>query len=264
MYGKVFASIFEGSLYGHFEATVTMMALITLANRHGEVDMTVEALAARTGFGADLLRKGIHELQQPDPRSRTPGDDGRRIVPIADHRDWGWRLVNYVQYRNTPDEETRRTQNAERQRRFREKHSLTDSASNGVTPNNDQSREVTQRNGTSRDVTRITARNAPSPQADAEAEVLERGSTNAKSRGSRFALTELPEDWLKECKRLRPDLDPKLTFECFRDYWLGKAGREGIKADWLATWRNWCRNEKAPPAKPTSVEPRLVQGRDYV
>jgi hypothetical protein len=39
----------------------------------------------------------------------------------------------------------------------------------------------------------------------------------------------------------------------FRDYWLAKAGAHARKVDWLATWRNWVRNERAPPpgqAKP--------------
>lgn len=108
MYGKVFSSIFDGSLHGRFEATATMMVLVTLANRHGEVDMTVEALAARTGYPIDLLRAGIAQLQEPDPQSRTPGEDGRRIVPIAPHRNWGWRLVNHDKYRNIRSEEDRR------------------------------------------------------------------------------------------------------------------------------------------------------------
>jgi hypothetical protein len=30
--------------------------------------------------------------------------------------------------------------------------------------------------------------------------------------------------------------------EKFRDYWTAAAGAKGVKADWPATWRNWCRN----------------------
>ena len=29
--------------------------------------------------------------------------------------------------------------------------------------------------------------------------------------------------------------------EKFRDYWISIAGPRGIKLDWEATWRNWCR-----------------------
>ncbi|MEO7467546.1 MAG: DUF1376 domain-containing protein [Sphingobium limneticum] len=35
----------------------------------------------------------------------------------------------------------------------------------------------------------------------------------------------------------------------FRDYWCAKPGREGTKTDWLATWRNWCRNSRRNPPK---------------
>jgi hypothetical protein len=29
----------------------------------------------------------------------------------------------------------------------------------------------------------------------------------------------------------------------FRDYWLAKSGRDAVKSDWHATWRNWVRRE---------------------
>jgi uncharacterized protein YdaU (DUF1376 family) len=32
----------------------------------------------------------------------------------------------------------------------------------------------------------------------------------------------------------------------FRDYWIGRAGKDAAKLDWQATWRNWMRNSKAP------------------
>lgn len=34
--------------------------------------------------------------------------------------------------------------------------------------------------------------------------------------------------------------------ETFRDYWLGRPGQGGVKADWAATWRNWIRREAQP------------------
>lgn len=32
----------------------------------------------------------------------------------------------------------------------------------------------------------------------------------------------------------------------FRDFWIGKAGKDATKLDWQATWRNWMRNSRAP------------------
>lgn len=34
----------------------------------------------------------------------------------------------------------------------------------------------------------------------------------------------------------------------FRDHWIAKTGQHATKADWQATWRNWCRNTKPAPA----------------
>lgn len=64
-------------------------------------------------------------------------------------------------------------------------------------------------------------------------------------RGSRLPSDwKLPPEWGAWCEENRPDLDPQQTADGFRDFWVGKAGKDGRKADWLATWRNWCRSQK--------------------
>lgn len=69
------------------------------------------------------------------------------------------------------------------------------------------------------------------------------------ARGSR-----LPQDWTPEGDYDREEL------ERFRDYWIAKAGKDGVKLDWQATWRNWLRNSKQwkpthPIAKPSGGDP---------
>lgn len=49
-----------------------------------------------------------------------------------------------------------------------------------------------------------------------------------------WALSEVP-GWSAD--RVRKTADK------FRDYWIAKPGRDAVKADWLATWRNWVRRE---------------------
>jgi hypothetical protein len=55
----------------------------------------------------------------------------------------------------------------------------------------------------------------------------------------------LPADWkptLEAAKFARSlGLDVDAVADQFRDYWIAKAGSGAIKLDWLATWRNWCR-----------------------
>lgn len=54
----------------------------------------------------------------------------------------------------------------------------------------------------------------------------------------------LPDDWADWARKERPDLHPAQQAERFADYWHGIPGAKGRKTDWLATWRNWIRNEK--------------------
>jgi hypothetical protein len=54
---------------------------------------------------------------------------------------------------------------------------------------------------------------------------------------------ELPQEWADWALTnfvITPDAVRRET-ELFRDYWIAKAGRDGVKADWEATWRIWIR-----------------------
>ncbi len=59
--------------------------------------------------------------------------------------------------------------------------------------------------------------------------------------------TRIPDDFsLTEDRRAiaaAERVDPDRTFAKFRDHWLAASGSAGRKADWEATWRNWCRRE---------------------
>ena len=68
------------------------------------------------------------------------------------------------------------------------------------------------------------------------------------ARATRLPATQLllPE-WADFCEKERPDLDAWATYQKFRDYWSAKPGKAGTKLDWLATWRNWVREEKGKP-----------------
>lgn len=43
--------------------------------------------------------------------------------------------------------------------------------------------------------------------------------------------------------------DAKDQSSRFNDFWAGKPGKDGVKSDWFATWRNWCRNARVVPSK---------------
>jgi len=64
------------------------------------------------------------------------------------------------------------------------------------------------------------------------------------------------------CRTERPDLDPGVTGEKFRDYWAGVPGAKGRKLDWPATWRNFVRSERAPQQARASPWQAAAEARD--
>ena len=75
------------------------------------------------------------------------------------------------------------------------------------------------------------------------------GPIDAGERGTR-----LPADWVmtaedrQYCAERRPELDPDAVAENFREYWLGKPGKDGRRINWSTTWRGWVRKERADPS----------------
>lgn len=97
------------------------MDLLVLADSDGVVDMTQEAIARRTNVPPEVVNEAIAELCGPDPRSHSPGEDGRRLLPLDERRAWGWQIVNYHHYRAIRDEEARREYFRDYRRAEREK-----------------------------------------------------------------------------------------------------------------------------------------------
>lgn len=93
---------------GPWQALVTFQQFVILADKNGVVDMTAEAIARQTTIPLEIIKEGIERLQEPDLDSRSPDEDGRRIVLLSDHRNWGWRVVNYGHYRKIRSEDERR------------------------------------------------------------------------------------------------------------------------------------------------------------
>ena len=75
-----------------------------------------------------------------------------------------------------------------------------------------------------------------------ESKKKEEGGSAPRSRGSRipdpFMLTKAMREWAAEKV---PGFDVDAETEQFVDYWRGRSGAGGVKADWAATWRNWMR-----------------------
>lgn len=222
-YTPAFDSIYTGTLYGKWPAAAVWASLLPLLDKNGCIDMSLQAISGMTGWPMDLLKQGIEQLMEPDPDSRTPGEDGRRLVPIDPNRPWGWRAVNHSKYRekarkqNYDAERTASGKDAERKRKAR-----------------------SARPAMSRDV----------PLSDTDTNTdTEIPSLRSGRNGSRNArrATRLPDDFtLTDERRLVAEaekLPAERTFAKFVDYWRAASGSKARKHDWDATWRNWCRTE---------------------
>lgn len=79
-------------------------------------------------------------------------------------------------------------------------------------------------------------------------ELTVRGEVRANGKrspvGSRLATDwQLPTEW-REWAEAQGHGDPAGEAERFADYWHAKAGKDGRKMDWFATWRNWVRRSR--------------------
>jgi DNA-binding transcriptional ArsR family regulator len=70
------------------------------------------------------------------------------------------------------------------------------------------------------------------------------GSAEKGKKGSRLLDSfTVPTDWIAwaEDQGMPPDM-AQLEAAKFPDFWRSQPGSKGVKLDWLATWRNWCRS----------------------
>lgn len=121
MYAKVFTQIFDSSIAENYEVRHVFEDMLKLADCTGVVDMTAEAISRRINLPLEKVLFGLSELMKADPRSRSHEHEGRRLLPLDSHRDWGWQIVNYLHYRQVKDEETRRVYFRDAKRRQRAK-----------------------------------------------------------------------------------------------------------------------------------------------
>ena len=70
------------------------------------------------------------------------------------------------------------------------------------------------------------------------------GNKPRARKGTRLAADWSPEPLSADCQAIVSRWKPgeiDLELSKFRDFWAAKAGSDGSKLDWQATWRNWLR-----------------------
>lgn len=152
MYAKIFSQIFNSSIADDYRVRHLFMDLLALSDQEGIVDMTHEAISARTRVPLEEVKAAIAKLELPDERSRSREHEGRRLVRLDDHRDWGWMIVNYLRYREMKSETDRKEYLRNYMVEYRKRHkgkSLKDKP-NGENVNRKSLREFTPVNDVNR------------------------------------------------------------------------------------------------------------------
>lgn len=98
-YAPVFGSVFTGTLHGRWPDTGLWLCLIAMADKNGVLDVTPQYISSTTGLPLQDVIDCMGRFCEPDPYSRTPDCDGRRLVLLEPPRLWGWRIVNHAKYR---------------------------------------------------------------------------------------------------------------------------------------------------------------------
>jgi hypothetical protein len=123
VYGKIFSSMFTGSMYGAGSPVFALMSYV-IANMRPDskvgfqVELNVKDLANRIGETPETIQKAIEFLCSPDSDSRSMEAEGRRLVKVG---AFDYQVVNGIKYYQIRNEEERREKNRIRQQRHREK-----------------------------------------------------------------------------------------------------------------------------------------------
>jgi hypothetical protein len=115
--------MYDGSLRNDWKSMVVFQQMIILADQNGIIDMTPQALHHRTGIPLEIIEYAISELEKKDPQSRSPAENGRRIIRLDKHRTWGWQLVNHAYYRGLVSSTDRRKYMKNYMREYRRENS---------------------------------------------------------------------------------------------------------------------------------------------
>lgn len=95
-YVKVFDSLLTSSLWvkPHFVVRI-WIAMLARCDSKGVVEGSVPGFASLCRVTDEEMREALVLLTGPDPDSRTPDHDGRRLEVVPG----GWRILNYGAYR---------------------------------------------------------------------------------------------------------------------------------------------------------------------
>jgi hypothetical protein len=119
MFGKIFESLFTGSMVGAGPTVFAVWSyVIAYTKPPGVVELNPRLLAVIIGCEVGEVEKAIDYLTSPDPMSRFKEHEGRRLIRCG---SFAYEVPTWSTYRAIKSAEDRKAANAEAQRRYREK-----------------------------------------------------------------------------------------------------------------------------------------------
>jgi hypothetical protein len=95
-FAKLFSSIVTSSVWVEDHATVRVwVAMLATCDAEGIVEGSIPGFANLARVSIEEMERAVERLSSPDPHSRTPDYEGRRIEPFPG----GWRILNHATYR---------------------------------------------------------------------------------------------------------------------------------------------------------------------
>jgi hypothetical protein len=160
-------------------------------------------------------------------------DAAERLVEVGLWlpEEGGWRFNDWADYQPTKAEiESTRKRERERKANYRR------GTDGRYVPVGQPQGLRAESHGVSPDLSHQPVPSRPVPSIEPKGSI----GVAAAKRGNRIADPFLVTVEMREWAAGRvPGVDVNKSTEVFVNYWRAKAGKEAIKIDWIATWRNW-------------------------
>lgn len=102
---KLYSSILDSSVWDEDVYTrILWITMLAAADQYGRVICSRSRLRAKANIPQKPFDQSLRKLSAPDPESRTPDNEGRRIEQVQG----GWVLLNYETYRKLRTAEERK------------------------------------------------------------------------------------------------------------------------------------------------------------
>ena len=108
MYGKFFSSAFTGSMIASGSDVFAVWGYIVANTFKSTIELNPRLLSAVIGESSERMQVALDFLCSADPQSRTPDQDGRRLIHEGGFQ---YHVVNHEKYRAIQNEEERREYN---------------------------------------------------------------------------------------------------------------------------------------------------------